>query len=270
MSIAEKVIADIDAAYAADPPRSVRSYIGASLIGDKCDAALEFSLRGFPGSEPEPKLARIFRDGHRIENEVVRDLKKAGYRVLERDELTGRQFRYELAGGHVVCNTDGLIFLDPAADEVSLLEIKSMNQTLWNKFKKHGVKVSHPKYWDQMQMMMGMSGIRSCLFISYCKNDSQYHAEVVDFDEFEWSYLKARIVTVFEGEARKISDDPESFLCRFCFKKPSCWGGVIPDTRCSTCSEAAPTSDGGWWCGLHKKDCADPCGDWRPWQPKDK
>lgn len=268
MDLAEKVIADIDAAYAAEPERKARGYIGASSVGEKCDAALAFSLRGFPDTTPDPKLKRIFRDGHRIERDVVRDLKKAGFLVIEVDDLTGRQHRHEMAGGHVVCHTDGLI--DIGDGELMILEIKSMNNKLWNEYKNKGVRLSHPKYWDQMQMMMGMSGCQKCLFIAYNKDNSLYHVQIVDYDDFEWSYIKSRIQTVWSGEAAKISDDPSSWLCRFCFKRPSCWDGVLPDLACRTCQYASPQTDGGWWCGRHSKTAVEPCEDWSVYRPKDK
>lgn len=268
---ASEVVAAIDVGYANEKPEKARSYIGASGVGDDCTAALAFSLRGFPSTPAEPRLKRIFRDGHRIEREVIYDLKKAGYRIWERDELTGRQHRWELAGGHVVCNIDGIIALDDASeDDVSLLEIKSMNKAQFNKFQKHRVKVSHKKYWDQMQMMMGMSGLPRCLFIAYCKDTSEYACQVVEYDEFEWAYSKAKIVEVFEGEARKISDDPTSFLCKFCFRHDVCWNGVLPEVKCQSCSHSTPTADGKWWCGLKSAEATASCDDWDLYKPKDK
>lgn len=269
LALNEQVVARIDAAYAAEPDQPPRSYIGASSVGTKCDAELALSLRGFPNTTPPPKLKRIFRDGHRIERTVVQDLKKAGYAVYEVDETTGRQWRYELAGGHIVCNTDGLIDLE-GNEELALLEIKSMNNTLWNRFVKHGVKVSHPKYWDQMQMMGGMGGFKRCLFIAYNKDNSLYHAEIVELDPVEWAYIKDRITTAWRGEARKISNDPESFFCKFCNKVEGCWGRVLPDQLCRTCENSSPTSDGSWWCRLHKHKCAQTCADWAPFKPLEK
>lgn len=269
LPLAEQVVARINAAYAQKPDDPPRSYIGASGIGSKCDAELALSLRGFPNTTPSPKLKRIFRDGHRIEREVVRDLKLAGYSVFEVDDLTGRQARWEIAGGHIVCNTDGQIDLE-GREEVDLLEIKSMNDKNWNNFKKNGVKVSHPKYWDQMQMMMGMSGRRRCLFISYNKNTSEYWAEVVEAEPMDWSYQQTRIETVWRGDARKISDDRDSWFCKGCFKREGCWGDVLPDQVCRTCRASAPIADGTWWCRLHKKTCSTSCADWEPYKPLDK
>lgn len=269
LPVAEQVVARIDRAYASEPDGAPRAYIGASGIGSKCDAEIAFSLRGFPNVPPSPKLKRIFRDGHRIEREVIRDLKKAGYSVFEVDDLTGRQARWEIAGGHIVCNTDGQIDLE-GKEDISLLEIKSMNDKNWTTFKRSSVKVSHPKYWDQMQMMMGMSGHKRCLFIAYNKNTSLYWAEVVEADPLDWSFQQTRIETVWRGEAKKVSDDPTGWLCRGCFKHGACWGGEAPERACRTCAAAAPIADGTWWCRRHKTNCAQPCADWEPYKPLDK
>ena len=271
LSLAEQVVSRIDAGFDAEPLREVRSYIGASSVGTKCDVEIELSLRGFPDGQIDAPLKRIFRDGHRIETEVVKDLRRAGYLVLDVDETTGRQWRFELAGGHVVCNTDGLI--DLQGDEVmSLLEIKSMKGTLFNAFKKHGVKKSHPKYWDQMMMMMGMGDLAQCLFIAYNKDTSRYWCQIVEYDPLEWAFIKSRIETVWKGEARKISNDPGIFACKFCFKVSGCFGLTDPKLACTTCQHAKPITSGdkAWWCNLHNTKATDTCADWTRFLPLER
>lgn len=268
-TLAETIVERIDLAYAMEPEDKPRSYIGASSIGTKCDAEIAYSLRGFPGTPPEPRTKRIFRDGHRIERTVVSDLRKAGYRILEVDETTGRQWRFELAGGHIVCNTDGLIATE-GGEELDLLEIKSMNNRMFTTFKSKGVKISHPKYWDQIQMMGGMGGYKRCVFIAYNKDNSEYWVEIVEIDPMEWSFIKTRIETVWRGEAAKVSSDPESFLCRFCFKSDVCWHGKEVESSCRTCAHAHPTADGEWWCQINKIKAVAPCGEWSVYKPLEK
>lgn len=268
-TLAEIIVEKIDHAYAMEPEDKARSYIGASSIGTKCDAEIAYSLRGFPGTPPEPRTKRIFRDGHRIERTVVSDLRKAGFRILEVDETTGRQWRFELAGGHIVCNTDGLIDIE-GNEQLDLLEIKSMNNRMFTTFKSKGVKVSHPKYWDQIQMMGGMGALRRCVFIAYNKDNSEYWVEIVEIDPMEWAFIKTRIETVWRGEAAKVSSDPASFLCRFCFKQGVCWEGKAVESVCRTCAHASPTTDGGWWCREHDAKAISPCSSWQVYKPMDK
>ena len=72
----------IDDGYDADRKEKSRQYIGASIVGNPCDAVLAYNLRGFPNDEPNPRLKRIFALGHMLEEVVVEDLKKrAGVQV---------------------------------------------------------------------------------------------------------------------------------------------------------------------------------------------
>lgn len=266
--ISQKVVEDIDAAYTQEPEQEPRSYIGASIIGNPCDAMIAFQMRGFPDSKIDPKLKRIFKMGHTIEDIVVRDLKKAGYFVQEVDGLTGKQYSYDAYGGHVVCHTDGHIELERG--EVSLLEVKSMNETSFNKFKKAGVKVSHPRYFAQLQMMMGMSGIQTSLFIAQNKNSQEYHAELVSFDPFEWGFIETRIGNILGGSSTKIARDPEDWRCRGCFKTAACWGDARPAPLCRNCRYGLPAEEGGWWCALKQRKCDKPCDQHQYFRPDER
>ena len=270
MSIkATEVVIKIDEGYDRKTEERARDYIGASGIGHPCDAYQAYSLRGFPNTEPDARLKRIFRLGHILEDEVVKDLKeKADVRVWEVDGLSGRQHTYEEWNGHVVCHMDGHIELDDG--ELRVLEIKSMNDASFKKFKKDGVKYSHPRYFAQVQMMMGMSQIHETFFIAVNKNNSEYHAEIVKYDEFEFGHIKDRIQTVFDGNAKKISVDNSDWRCRGCFKSDVCWGDRSVPKLCQTCSFSRPKPDGGWYCSKHDKDTLNPCEDYKLFEPLPK
>lgn len=255
---AEAIVKAIDEAYVAKKRDKVRTYIGASVIGNECDAYLAYSLRGFPDDAVPPKLKRIFELGHHIEDQVVADLKAAGIAVIERDPMTGQQWTYEGFEGHAICHTDGLI--EDSDSEVAILEVKSMNENSFGKFKQGGVMFSHPGYYAQMQMMMGMSGIAQCFFIAYCKNTSEYHAEIVPFNLFFWSSQQHRIERIMtDTDVRRVSTDITSFRCRGCFKMTSCYGMRDPKVECRTCRFSVAGTNAGWWCELHQHDCDLPC-----------
>ena len=223
-------------------------------------------LRGYP-QEPFPtNVLRIFDLGYHLEDVVVKVLKDAGFTVLEHDDFTRRQFEWHAFGGHVKSHGDGLIDLH-GNETMSLLEVKSMNKTRFNAFKKHGVEHSDPKYFQQIQMMMGLGKIKDCLFISYCKDNSQIHCEIVDFDEFAWAYVADKIDRVLEGSNLRASDKPDRFICKWCNRRTFCWNEEDDPIReriaheCRTCKHAWPLEDGGWKCNLHNKTCVDPCDD---------
>jgi hypothetical protein len=269
VSIAADVVKAIDDGYEKEKREKPRRYIGASIIGAPCDAVLAYNLRGFPNDEPDARLKRIFGLGHVLEDMVVKDLKqKADVRVWEVDGLTSKQHSYEAWGGHIVCHMDGHIEVD---GELMVLEIKSMNDASFNKFKKDGVKFSHPRYYGQLQMMMGMSDIPKSFFIAINKNNSEYHAETVEYDEFEYAHIKERVERAILGTARKISVDSTDWRCRGCFKRSVCWGGLLEVPReCATCGYAQASPDGAWHCNKHDKNATDTCDDYKVYEPLPK
>jgi CRISPR/Cas system-associated exonuclease Cas4 (RecB family) len=259
----------IDAAYAAQPEEPARSYIGASVIGNPCIAYLSFCLRGFPNTPPRPGAKRIFLLGHKLERQVIEDLRKAGYVVHEKDPLSGRQHEWQMFGGHISSHADGLIELDGGV--IALLEIKSMNDASWSKFQLYGVKTSHSGYHDQMQLMMGKSGIRRALFTAYNKNNSQYHDELVDFDRWTFEALLAKAELAMKDQGRKVATDESDWRCKGCFKLGVCWRGEKPATLyCKHCKHATPATDGTWWCSKHARTTAVICPDFELYHPKER
>jgi len=247
-----------------------RQYIGASIIGNECEAYLAYSLRGFPEDPISPKLKRIFLLGHKIEDIVVADMKTAGLDVFEKDNITGRQYELTDHGGHVRAHMDGRVVID---EELLLLEVKSMNDSNWKKFKKHGVAKSHPKYVAQCQLMMGLGNFERSFFIAYNKNTSEYHAEYIDFDPFVFSNMQHRIEVVMRNQARKISRSSDDWRCRMCFRQQVCWNpseADIPKT-CVTCENAVPVDKPNhfkkWWCLLHDEPAEATCGQYNAYYP---
>jgi hypothetical protein len=258
----------IDEAYAADDAQFPSRTISAGIIGNPCLAFIELNLRSYPDDPPKPKTRRIFRDGHRIEEEVLKDLRKAGMNIVDRDYITGKQITYLAYGGHIKAKVDGLIERSDAS--VQLLEIKSMNEANWNKFKKSGLRVSHPKYVSQVMLEMGMSGVGSALVVAYNKNTSEYHSEVIRFDEFEYHALMHRAETVLHGGAERISADKDDWRCRGCFKKSACWSGEIKSTSCRNCKHSSPDPRGWWTCSVHNAEAKEVCPSWELFSVKEK
>ncbi len=248
-----------------------RGYIGASSIGDPCDAFLELALRAFPEGDYEPHLLRIFEHGHLLERVVIDDLLKAGYTVLDRDG-SGKQFGWREMGGHVRANADAVMLgqAPPTQWASALVEIKSMNDAYWQKFKRYGVRVSHPHYFDQMTMLMGMSAIHRCLFIAYNKDNSRYHHEWVDFEKLNADFLEHRVERVMWGQARRIAETPQDWRCRECKYRDPCWGGIarLPDPPlCSQCKWSSPVDDGTWHCRKHDQPTKAACNEFSPFVP---
>lgn len=242
-------------------PEKPRAYIGASIIGGDCTAYLCFHLRGYPNTPIKPRTQRIFRDGHRIEDQVVKDMRAAGIHVMDRD-LDGRQHGWQMFGGHVDMHADGLVDLE----ELCLLEIKSMNAERFKDFQDRGIKYSNKKYYAQVQMMMHAAKIRHCMFVCYNKNDGTYDHEWIEYDEFYASALVEKITRVMRGERHRLTNKPDDFRCRFCEKRAACWEGELPEERnMRTCGNSDPMSDGSWSCS---EGCKTSCLNWKPFTPE--
>lgn len=268
--IAKKVVDAIDDGYASEDRGEARCYIGASMAGTDCVAQMSLSLRGFPDVDPDPQLKRIFFAGHRIEDWVVYDLKKrADLRVYEKDDMTGRQHRAEWLNGHVVCNSDGLVDFEDGSGP-AILEIKSMNDANFKKFQGSGVKVSHRKYYRQMCMMMAMFRIERCFFIAYNKNNSQYHAEIVTFDQEEWDTMYVKIQAALDGQAERVASEPEDWRCKSCFKRKSCWEVPQVRTACQFCANSFANKNGGWSCKLDGREVFEACDKYELFRPTKK
>lgn len=235
-----------------------RCYIGASS-GHDCVARLQLSLRGFPNDPVDPQLQRIFREGHRLETQVVRDLKQmADLRVYEYEGLSKKQHSRSWLGGHVVCHADGIVDFEDGSEQL-ILEIKSMNAANFNKFVAYGVKASHRKYYSQMQMMMAMFGIGRSFFVCYCKDNSKYHAEIVHFDQSEWDEIYNNIQAALDGQAWRVAAYPEDWRCKTCFKKTACWDNPPLPPACRLCKHSRPSDDGGFTCKISGRQELEAC-----------
>lgn len=255
-----------------------RAYIGGSVIGTQCDAYIALNLRGFPNDRPSAQIQRIFDEGHRIEPVVVAALKRAGLKIKELDDSTGKQWHYEMYGGHVAANLDGKLWkqVDPSKDAPThTLEIKSMQRRYFMSLIKKGLKLSHPEYYDQVQLGMGMSGIGRCFFVAYCKDNSKYHAEFVYFDEARYAELLKRSTRAMFAEK---AERTEAFDCTMCLKRTSCGPSHIPSVpnivqeqrHCRHCAHSMPNvaePSKTWTCKKTGAKAERPCGEFAMYRP---
>lgn len=257
-----------------------RQYIGASGIGNDCAAYQHLSLRGFPSDVPKPQMLRIFGEGHRIEELVVNALSEAGHEVEELDPKTGEQWEYVSHGGHHVCHLDGYITLLGSADRMTL-EIKSMNRKMFDKFKTVGVKLSHHDYWLQCQDGLALASINGvsvnkCFFVAYCKDNSMYHAEIIEFDKNAGNKLweGLNMLTNTSTIIRRKGGYEQEYDCTQCFKKTACWKPADYQPSCAKCSYASPNTHMGgktWDCGLKAiSNTQQPCEHFKLWRPEKK
>lgn len=238
--------------------------IGASAVGNECNAFLALTLRGFPDAPMHNRLKRIFEFGNMIEPKVIRDLREAGLDIQDKNPLTGKQFFYEGYDGHVWAFLDGKII---DGDVPMILEVKSMNKQMFSALRRKGVAVSHPHYMTQMQLMMDMSGMREALLVAFCKDNSEYEMELVEYDPFVAGYIRARIESIISGWSARIGKSPDDWRCIDCSKRTGCWETPSITPACRYCEHAKPAAAGGWWCTRHDQKCGQPCDDFSRFVP---
>lgn len=270
----KKLVEAIDLALANAPVGKPRQYIGGSSVANDCDAYIALCMRGFPDNQIDPQLQRIFELGHILEDVLVAHIKASGYfeQLDEVDPKTGKQWEFKSHGGHHVSHYDGLAY-DKKVKDWILFEAKSMNKAKFEQFKNHGVRVSHPMYFYQCQDYMQLSGLKKAILVSYCKDNSQIHAEYIDADVGEVAWIRERVARVVEGDAQRISYDSIEYRCKQCFKQDACWGKKLPDVKCASCKFSKPDmnkNNGSWHCTLYNSEANKTCTAYVPYEPKER
>jgi hypothetical protein len=238
---------------------SVRSYLGASVLGD--DERINWlRFRGSWPNEFPGRLLRLFSLGNMVEDSVIKELWKAGMNLLSVDKSTGKQWKFKALGGHLAGNCDGFITGFPGAPEgPGILEVKSMNARRFAEWKKKGVRKIAPEYYAQGIMYAHYFKRPYILFVTYNKDTSELGAEVVMYDEMEalGYYAKAeRLITSPEPPApasgsRSFPFDSVGFLEGE--EKAIYFGKQCPKPHCRNCRFATPLLDGdrSWACSMH-------------------
>jgi hypothetical protein len=262
MKLADKIIAALNREMER-VPRGDRNYLGGSSLGEPCHRRLWYDFHHFHKEPPTARVRRIFELGDVIEDLNVKRLRAIpGVQLLSRDPDTGKQFELSKYGGHVKSHFDGLIraphLLD--SDEWHLLEVKSMKKDGSMGFDltaRQGLYKTHPKYWAQCQWYMHNSQgskrpINRALHITENKNDSELHAEIMEYDPMLGMILDALARKVVEATEplERITDMPGTFACKFCDHRGHCWESKpVPVTDCRQCKWAVPVHhDAQWQC----------------------
>lgn len=246
------VVALDDAAADAQSPRDGQR-IGPSAIGHPCERNVWLSFRW--ASEPERfdgRMLRLFGTGHLYEDRLVEALTQAGMTVRAVGE-DGRQIPIEYADGHGYGKLDGEVLGVPDAPTTwHVLEIKTHNQTSFNRLKKVGVAEHKPEHVAQMQLYMHGRGRTRALYLAVCKNDDELYAERIEYDPVAATQLVAKAERV-RGNAfapQKINDT-DTYPCTFCRHKALCHEGAWGRRNCRTCIHSTAAGGGRWKCERH-------------------
>jgi len=257
-----------DAAHEASQQPRHSNRLGGSVIGEECDRSIWYGFRwAYPPEVFTAAKLRIFRAGHRLEEEMVDDLKRAFNTVddpdavRDRNPATGGQWEVTSIGGHFVGKFDGIIRGLPEAPKTEhLLECKSHKRSSYNKLEK-GVMLGAPKHYAQMQAYMIDWGLQRAFYVAECKDDSERFTERVRLDADFAMNLKSKAERIIRAETPppKAWQSPEekgAFPCGWCKAKELCHNGGQPERNCRTCLHVTPEMHGEavWSCARHKKN----------------
>lgn len=254
LKLADRTLAAVEQAVAAQADTGFRPHLGASIIGRPCERALWYAFRWAKPASFEPRTLRLFRRGQNEEAVFVALLTAAGLRVEAVDPATGKQFQFAAHGGHFGGSMDAAAVNVPEAPAAwHVVEFKTHSARSFNDLSAKGVKESKPEHYAQMQCYMAWSGMDRALYCAVCKDDDRLHLERIDFDKAEAARLmeKAARIVFTDRPPEGVSADPAYYLCKMCDYSDICHGTAVPAPTCRSCAHATPEQRGTWSCARH-------------------
>lgn len=210
-----------------------REYLGGSAIGETCLRRLQFDFQNAPkdeGSDFNARTLRIFHRGHQGEDWVAEWIRAAGFDLVT--HKNGRQFGFSDCDDRFKGHVDGVIRSGPTEFEYpALWENKVLGAKGFNQLCKHGVAKAYPKYAAQVATYQAYMKLAEnpAFFTALNADTMEIHLELVKFDQLlaqESADKAARVLEACDhGEdLPRATDDPASFVCRFCPYTGACWG----------------------------------------------
>lgn len=238
-----------DATLARRAERQTRPHLGASEIGDECLRKVWYKFRSCGQEFFDARKLRLFERGSREEPVFTQHLQDAGFEVHVPTPETEESFRFRDCESHFCGTADGVVSMD---GEDYLVEFKTYGSKNFADLKRNqSVRDNDPKYFFQIQTYLGQLGLKACLFCAVNKNDDDLYFEFVDYDihSFGECMSKATVVINSSTPPPKVSDNPESWMCKGCFMRRVCHEGVLPLQNCRSCKFGSPAAAGTWECG---------------------
>ncbi len=227
--------------------------IPASALGSACDRQLWYGLRwASPKEAMTGRKLRIFERGNIEEERVIADLRRAGVDLLSHDDATGRQWTFAMARGLLRGKADGKITggVVEAPKAQHVLEIKTLKAADWRAIRKHGLAKAKPDHWHQLHAGMAGLNIARGLYVGVNKDTEEILTERIRLDATEAARQEARVLRIADSDTPpgRVSDNPDSFACRFCDHKAVCHAGAFARRNCRTCLHFAFRDDGNGHC----------------------
>lgn len=212
-------VAAIDRHY--EEQRTQRRRLGLSQAGHHCARYLWYKHHGYNEPEIEGRILRLFQLGNILEDQVISDLRAAGFNVHSQQEPV----KFEHNGITLTGSIDGIVEgLIESPKTPHLFECKTASKKKFDQLKQY--RDWNPIYFWQVQFyMLGLGLKRAAIFV-YCKDDSRLYMERIPLEK---DATVDRLQDVFNAVSR---DDPPARYCmdahgfdaRFCPFREVCFG----------------------------------------------
>ena len=205
-------------------------------------------------------MLRLFETGHHQEDRLANDLRSVGADLTTRDPENPRnQLAFDALDGHVKGFLDGIAREVPHAHAPEVLtEMKTHAAKSFKDVQKHGVAKAKVQHYAQMQLYMMQYGLQEGLYIALNKDNEDIYCEFIDYNPQYAKGLveRAEVIIYAKSTPPRISEDPTSFLCKFCSAIEVCHGVQRPLASCRTCAFGKPHLEEGqtlpdWICMKH-------------------
>jgi len=247
----------IAAQHAAEQPRG---HMGMSAIGGPCDRLIWLKFRWSLPDTPAPRILRVFKVGHLLEQAMIDWLKSVPGIELHTAGQDGKQINFKLFGGHFAGSFDGVIKGIPEAPKTwHVWECKTANTKRFADLCKTSIKEWAPEYWAQVQCYMGSIGMDRALFTVINKDDSAIYTERVTYEPMAWDALQARALHILDADQPpaptwKSPDDWQAKMKINEWARGVYFGRELPAPNCRNCRNSSPImsgDDAAWACSMH-------------------
>lgn len=194
-----------------------------SFMHNDCPRAIVYNYLGTGDFVvTDPRVKRIFANGHNVHSRIQKLLKDWG--LLLEEEVTAENKEWRIYG-----HCDGILKLkrktsDNNIKEIKVaLEIKSINLKGFEYALKKGPKIEHI---CQVRIYMWLLGLKQGILYYECKNDQRHKAWIVGQNEKTINEVKNKIKAAIEYVDKKELPDAsynDNLLeCRWCQYQEIC------------------------------------------------
>lgn len=258
MSLGQLLLEKINSKLESKQEDGMRSHLGASIIGRKCEREIFFMFRWAKRVKFKARMLRLFDRGHKEEDRFIEWLEDVCENVWALDPNTGEQIRISEFEGHFGGSLDGVIRNPAGIKGDFLAEFKTHNDKSFKKLVLNGVKESKPEHYTQMQVYLYYkSKLQGAFYFAINKNDDSLHIEYVERDEehAKENMHKASRILKSEQPPEPFNGASEyNFYCdKFCDFTELCYKNAAPQKTCRSCQWWQLDKEGQTRCDLHKK-----------------